>query len=258
MEDRRIAGRGCRRASSGPVLANAAGVDRAIAPVETWERRPRCGLGAPSRVPPARAGEDAPPCRRPRAARAPPRRRPRTQPLRPRPARPRRARPARLPRLRHPGPRLCPGPPSRLRFRAAGGLQLQGPLLPLLQRPPHGGRRRPPRPRRLPARPRPPVGPVLPEAAPLPRGARSAPGLPATRRLHPDPLRLAAALRQAARGGRSADRRRHRGPALRRCHQSERPLPYPGAGRRLRPLWPRGRPGSSRSRRRPTRRSRRS
>ncbi len=92
-----------------------------------------------------------------------------------------------------------------LRLRAARRLLLQSLDLPLLRHPPHGGRRRPPRPQRLPGRPGAAVGPLVPAPGALPRGTPSAPRLAPARHLHEGRLRLAAQGRSPARGDRSTD-----------------------------------------------------
>ena len=200
-------------------------------PVEIWERRPRGRHRAARRVPAAGAGEDAAPRDGEGAAGAVPGHGPGAERYRPRAAGPRRGRPAQVPRLRDPRTRLRPDSLSRLRVRAAGRL--------LLQRAAHGGRSRPLRPRRLPAGPGAAVGALLPSPDPVPGGAGSDLLLTPPRPLHPGRLRLAAAARAAGRGGRSADRRLYRGPAVRVGHQPERALPHPDPGWRLRPVPPR-------------------
>jgi hypothetical protein len=70
---------------------------------------------------------------------------------------------------------------------------VQVPDVPVLQRAAHGGRRRPPGPRRLPRSASPPVTPLASPGAPLPGGPRLRRGRPAYRPVHPGRIRLAAA-----------------------------------------------------------------
>src|SRR6266568_3484669 len=178
----------------------------------------------PRQIPAAGAREDAPPSGRPRAARDVSRGRSRPERPRPRPARLRGTRPARLPLLWNSGTWLRASSLSRLRFRAAGGLLVQGRGLPLLRRPPDGGRGGPPRPERPAPGAGAAAGPLLPSTRSLPRRPPPRPGLASARRLHPRRLRLAAKVRATAGGGRSTDRGRHRGAEVRWSVESERPL----------------------------------
>ncbi len=144
------------------------------------------------------------------------------------------ARFAQLPRLRNPGPRIRSRSLPGLRVRAAGRLLLQGPRLPLVRDAADGGRCRAPRSRRHPRGAGPPVGALVTATAPVPGRAEPGPRLQAPGRLHPSRVRVAAEGRAANGGGRSADRRRHVRPALRRRLEPERPLSHARPGRRLR------------------------
>ncbi len=195
--------------------------------------RAKRGVRTARRLPAPRARAHAPPRRRPRAARAVPRRRA-TDRQRPRAARARRARAPRLPRLRDPRPGFRASSLSRLRFRETRRVLVQGLHLPLLRDQADGGHRRAPVPERPPRRPHPAMGPLASPRAPLPGSAGQQGGVPTPRHLHEDGLRLAAEVRAADGGGRTADRWRHAGPAVRRGGEPERPLKHPRPRRRVR------------------------
>ena len=75
---------------------------------------------------------------------------------------------------------------------------------------------------------------LLPPPGALSRSTPSRSRLALARHLHEGRLRLAAQGRPQARGGRSADWRRHRGPASRKRSQpQQRTFPHVGAGRGL-------------------------
>jgi len=170
-------------------------------------------LGTPSRrrqraaaLSPEGAGEDAPSRRVPESPGVVSRAGPRTEQPRARPARLRGARTARLHRLWNHGSRFRTSPMPGLWLRAARRLLLQGLDLPLLCHPPHGGRRRSPRPQRVPRRTCAPVGPLLPPPGALP--GRPPPGSRLT------PARGVPAPSSPGRGGpRGGWGRSNRGPA---------------------------------------------